>query len=295
MNIKLIRLSTVDLSIAEFSIRLFCNVSQPIEFELGYEPFIKTCEGEPDVCIEVIPGIPQELLGNENQIFEARNPELKFYTIHQAGDALKFIVYNQQRNSEVQQIAFLDASFSKWQIYTLVDANHALLPLRYPLGPLMMYYLTVKTEAIMIHSSGVFDGHKGRLFTGFSGAGKSTISGLWAKAGSLLINDDRLIIRKKEGRYVMYNTPMYYNDDPKEAPLDAIFLISHSPVNKIKKQNGALAVTKVLAHCIQNNYKKEYISNHLDFLSGLSTIVSISELGFVPDNSVIDFIIANES
>jgi hypothetical protein len=78
-------------------------------------------------------------------------------------------------------------------------------------------------------------------------------------------------------------------------PLNSIFLISHSPQNKIKKLSGALAVSKVLAFCIQNNFDKKIIHNHLEFLSELCTHISVYELGFVPDSGVVNFIKANET
>ena len=51
----------------------------------------------------------------------------------------------------------------------------------------------------------------------------------------MIINDDRLIIRKKNNSYSIYNTPMNYIDVPKEKNLDAIYLIKHARENTIKK------------------------------------------------------------
>lgn len=236
--------------------------------------------------------IPFEL---NDQVFEAKNDLQRFYTIYRTGNGLGFILYNQQSIDEIQQIALLDNTFSHWKVFSSPESDGSLMPLKYPMGPIVMYYLTVNSPAVLIHASCIFDGLKGRLFTGFSGNGKSTMSKIWADAGNLVINDDRLIIRKGENGYVVYNTPMYYIDRPKNAPLDAIHLISHSPVNKIKKQSGALAISKVMAFCIQNNYDKEYIHNHLNFLSDLCTHVPVYELGFVPDTNVINFVRINET
>jgi hypothetical protein len=94
--------------------------------------------------------------------------------------------------------------------------------------------------------------------------------------------------------YTVFNTPMYYSDIPKEAPLTAIYLISHSPDNRISKLSGALAVSRVMAFCIQNNFDPQYIASRLNFLSELCAQIPVYELGFVPDQSVIQFIIDNE-
>jgi hypothetical protein len=87
---------------------------------------------------------------------------------------------------------------------------------------------------------------------------------------------------------------MYYADISKKAPLNAIYLISHSPVNKAKKLSGALAVSKVMAFCIQNNFDKAFIDKRLEFFYKLSQATSIYELGFVPDQQVVTYITENE-
>jgi hypothetical protein len=163
------------------------------------------------------------------------------------------------------------------------------------MGPIIMHYFTVNTDAVLIHAACTFDGKKGRIFSGFSGAGKSTISKIWGDAGNLIINDDRLIIRKLEDGYYVYNTPMYYEDRPKKTPLSSVFLISHSPENKIKQIRGALAVSKVLAFCIQNNFDPDFVQNRLNFFSQLCLEVPVYELGFVPDEHVIQFIQTHEA
>ena len=89
------------------------------------------------------------------------------------------------------------------------ETDGKILPLKYPLGPIIMHYMTLKADAVMMHASCAFDGVKARIFSGFSGAGKSTMSKIWSEARNQIINDDRLIIRKQGDDYVVYNTPMY--------------------------------------------------------------------------------------
>lgn len=281
------------LNIADFTIKLQSNFE--FELEIGYDSFITKEETpEPDVTIQCYPGIPTLDLPKKSLVFEAKNEIQKFYSIYQTGPSFAFIIYNQQTKDEIQQVAILDETFSRWEVYSNYE-DDKIIPLKYPLGPIIMHYLTVKSSAVMIHASCIFDGQKGRIFTGFSGAGKSTISKIWADAGNLVINDDRLIIRKLDNDFFVYNTPMYYNDRPKKTPLDAIFLISHFPENKMKKLDGALAVSRVMAFCIQNNFDSNFIQNNLNFISELSTNVSVFELGFVPNESVINFILENET
>lgn len=286
--------NSINITIADFFIKL--NSESNIELEEGYLPFLSLEDkAEADVTIHCYLGLPANLFKQEDLVFEAKNEIQKFYSIFRSGKYLGFIIYNQEIKDKIQQIAFLDESYSHWKVYSDPASDSSLWPLKYPLGPIVMHYLTVKSDAVMIHASCIFDGSKGRIFTGFSGNGKSTISKLWADAGNLIINDDRLIIRKSDSGYKAYNTPMYYKDIPKNTSLDAIYLISHSSENRMKKLSGALAVSKVMAFCIQNNFEQKQIQNHLDFLSELCSHIPIFELGFVPDSSVVNFILANEN
>lgn len=285
---------SIRIKIADFIIQI--NSESSIEMEEGYIPFVIEHKEEPvDVIIHCFSGIPSTDFQTEELVFEARNDQQKFYSIFRSGTDLGFIIYDQQNRDEIQQVAYLDESFSSWKVYSEPLSEACLWPLKYPFGPIVMHYLTVKSNSVMIHASCVFDGFKGRIFTGFSGNGKSTISKLWADAENLIINDDRIIIRKVDADYVAYNTPMYYFDKPKSAVLNAIYLISHSPQNKMKKLSGALAVSKVMAFCIQNNFEQKLIQNHLDFLSEMCNHIPVYELGFVPNESVVKFVLANET
>ena len=283
---------SINLSIAGFSINLFSE--NPIQLEYGYLPFVQN-NGSliVDVEIECFPVLPENPFVKAEMVFEAENEHQKFYSIYRFGNNLGFIIYNQEVKTKIQQIALLDETFTQWKVYSDIS-DGKLLPLKYPMGPIIMHYMTLKSDAVMMHASCAFDGLNARIFTGFSGNGKSTISKLWADSGNLIINDDRIIIRKSDEGYFVYNTPMYYSDRPKKAPLSSIYLISHSPKNKVKRLSGALAISKVMAFSIQNNYDKQFVQSRLELFSNLCQNIPVYELGFVPDESVVSFILANE-
>jgi hypothetical protein len=288
-------LKSIVINIADYRLRLFPVPGYSLELEEGWHSFIdQNHKDTEDVVIHTRVGIPKGLMGYSKPIFEAHNEQQKFYSVYRHGEYLKFIIYSQENQKEIQQVAICGVNFKRWEIYCQPTDDKRVIPLQYPMGPLLMYYLTVNSEAIMIHASGVNDQEKGRIFTGFSGAGKSTISGLWHNAGSSIINDDRLIIRRQAYGFYIHNTPMYYEDSPKRVQLHSAYLISHSPSNTINKIDGALAVTRILAHCIQNNYDKKYIANHLNLLTNLCEHIKVYELGFVPDGSVVDFVREND-
>jgi hypothetical protein len=285
---------TLNIIIAEFSIQLLSD--SILELEEGYLPFmVDKIENEPDITIQCFAGIPENPFENDILVFEAENEEQKFYSIYKVGNELGFIIYNQQTKNEIQQIALLDSTFTHWKVYSKLTPDNHILALKYPLGPIVMLYMTLNSDAVLMHASCAYDGTSSRIFSGFSGAGKSTISQLWAAFGNSIINDDRIIIRKQQNGYFVHNTPMYYKDMPKKAPLSSIYLISHFPENKAKRITGALAISKVMAFCIQNNFDRQFIQSRLNFFSELCLQIPVYELGFVPNESVVNYVLANEA
>lgn len=275
------------LFIAGFTIQL--QSEYKLSFDIGFKYFISSRTNEADIFVECRKKEDKAYFENVEKVFTSANDELKFYEIYRKGNDLLFALFNQQNQSEIQQVALLDADLKHWIIWS-EEKNGALEPMLYPMAPILLHYAVLTAEAVMMHASGVFDGEKGRMFSGFSGAGKSTISGIWRDNGSKMINDDRLIIRRENDRYFIYNTPMFYEDDNKKAALDAIYLIRHLPSNELKQISGAAAVTGIMAFSIQNNYDPRFVGHHIDFFSRMSEVVPIYRLGFVPDKNVIDFI-----
>jgi len=167
-------------------------------------------------------------------------------------------------------------------------------PLAYPLDGLLLYYLTVISNDIMIHASGVGFEDRGYIFSGVSGKGKSTIARLWHDAGARVIHDDRLIIRKMNGEYRFYNTPVYNNDKPLEAPLSAIFLIEHGMENRIEPLSGVQAVSQLLANCIQHNWDKNITGNLVNAITDMCEKIRVFRFYFKPEPSAINFILDHE-
>jgi hypothetical protein len=263
--------------------------------EVGYQPFVaENQEVNPDITIKCFENTEFVKPTAKEAVFEAADEHLRYYSIFKIENGLLFEIYNQQQNADIQQIALVNNDFTQWEIYSEKNSFGQLVPMLYPLGPIIMQYMLVNRDAIMIHASCIFDGKKTRIFSGFSGVGKSTMAKIWGEEGHLIINDDRLLIRKINGKFYAFNTPMYYADKPKRALLSGIFLIRHSPANDIKRLSGAAAVSKVLAFCIQNNFDSSIILHNLQFMSALCTETPVYSLGVVPDKQIIDFILKNE-
>jgi hypothetical protein len=289
--------NSFSLRIADFIIRIQTGDSTPIALEDSYLPFsIDENPENIELNIETFAQVPPEILPRTKPIFTAENENGSYFSVYQTQNNIQVVVYNQHLKNHVQQILMFDESLKTAKIFTAVsDISAHYFPLVYPTGPLLLYYLTLTQEAVMIHASGVFDGNKGRLFTGFSGRGKSTMASIWKNAGHQIINDDRILIRKLQDGYYMYNTPMPYADIPKKSRIDEIYLISHAMQNHCAQKSGAIALAQVMAFCIQQSFSAEHLNHLLEFLTGLSQEIRIFELGFVPNEQIIPFITANEN
>ena len=134
----------------------------------------------------------------------------------------------------------------------------------------------------------------GLLFIGKSGAGKSTIAGLFGKEmKTTILNDDRIIIRKVGDAFYMYGTP--WHGDIRICSKDRIrfkniFFIKHAGRNYLKALNKTDAVASLISRSFVSFWDKKGMEFTMDFCSDLSAKVPCFEFGFIPDKSALDFI-----
>jgi hypothetical protein len=181
----------------------------------------------------------------------------------------------------------------EWELW-IENAGYETDPLEYPLDGLILYYLTSINTDIMIHASGIYYDGRGYLFSGVSGKGKTTMAMLWDNIGAHVIHDDRLVIRNFDGVFRMFNTPIYNNDVPRNAPIDRIFLIGHGDENKMVRLREASSVSRVISNCIQHNYSQDMIARFLGSVSLMCSKIPVFTLTFKPDRSIIEYILRNE-
>lgn len=284
------------LRIADFTIHVINASHLPMMLEEGYMSFLSD-GGLADMTVHVSAGIPSEALAPADLIYTAEQEGSELWRIETEDGRYRFTVFDQDDPSVVNQVAYTDGGFSRWDIHCRIlehEGEQGICPLLYPMGPLLMYHLSVSHDSLMVHGSAVWDGEKGRVFSGFSGVGKSTMARIWQENGAMVINDDRLIIRRVEDGYMVYNTPMFYPDEPRQAPLHAIFLPYHSPENIIAQLTGAEAASKVSAYCIQHGYDRVHVEHRLDVVGRLCDAVPVHRIGVVPDAEIITFIREHE-
>ncbi len=202
----------------------------------------------------------------------------------------QFFLFHRKRNHAVLKFSLSDRNWDLW----IDGAGNETDPLEYPLDGLVLYYLTAINGDIMIHASGVNNSGRGYIFSGVSGKGKTTMAKLWDNTGARVIHDDRLILRNTGNGYRMFSTPVYSNDEPRESPIDKIFLIEHGSRNEYIPVSGASAISMVMANCIQHNWDQNIVARLIGSVSLMCTTIPVVRLPFRPDRNIIDDILENE-
>jgi hypothetical protein len=165
-------------------------------------------------------------------------------------------------------------------------------PLEFPLFEVLMVCLLGQDKGLMVHACGVDDDGRGYLFTGNSTHGKTTMARLW-EGRARILNDDRIIVRRYDGRLWMYSTPWhgeYPVVSPDPVPLDRIFFLRHAPDNDLRSREGVAASSTLLARCFPPFWDRQGMAFTLDFCAQVIAETPCYELGFVPEADVVDFV-----
>lgn len=166
--------------------------------------------------------------------------------------------------------------------------------LSFPLDALLTMMLLAQGRGVLFHASAVADRDQGFLFVGDSGSGKSTMAGLWrAHAGATLLNDDRVIVRKRQEGFWVYGTPWHKDDvlgSPIPFPLKKVFFIHHAPENHAASLKPSRSAAGLLANSFSTLWDAAGMSFSLQFIGDLVAAVPCYELGFLPDRSVVDLV-----
>ena len=144
----------------------------------------------------------------------------------------------------------------------------------------------------MSHACGIDDEGRGYLFAGNSTHGKTTMARQW-KGQATVLNDDRIVIREREGQYWIYGTPWHGELDqvaPHGVPLEKIFFLNHGAENTASQVAGVTAASKLLARAFPPLWDEAGMEFTLGFCDDLVASVPCYELDFVPRGEIVDYV-----
>jgi len=195
------------------------------------------------------------------------------------------------------RFATANNNFSDIQIFN-DDKQTEFNPFEYPLDELTIScYLNINKTGIFLHSAMVIVNNAGYLFSGTSGAGKSTFSELWLKDRDAEVStDDRVIIRDKSGILYAYGTPWHGTASVhknKGKALHRIYFLAHGNKNALQKLSILEATNRLMVRCFPTFWHKEGMQFALDFCARIASEIECCEFSFVPDSSSVEFIKEN--
>ncbi|MFZ0773678.1 MAG: hypothetical protein WCA49_06445 [Candidatus Sulfotelmatobacter sp.] len=150
-----------------------------------------------------------------------------------------------------------------------------------------------KQGGFLLHSSSAIRNGKAFLFSGVSGAGKTTISRL-APPDATLLTDEISYVRREGNRYMAYGTPfageLARPGENQSAPLSALFLLEKGPQNSIEPIGATEAIQRLLRNILFFAHDPELVKLVFQSACEFASLVPIHRLVFVPDQRVWDII-----
>ena len=219
------------------------------------------------------------------------------WTLYRTGAGHEFVFRSPATGAAPYKLAVMDESFRQGRVWIsrrVFGGRPEVYPLEYPLDELLVIHRLARGEGVEVHACGVLDGRgRGLLFTGHSGAGKSTMARLWQQRGNgQILSDDRIILRRDaKGVIRMHGTPWHGEARlalPISAPLGGVFVLEHAQGgNEVQALAPARAAAELMARSFLPFHDAEGLEFALQFFSRLVEEVPAKTFRFVPDESAV--------
>ncbi len=189
------------------------------------------------------------------------------------------------------------SDFHSGDIFTsesVLEPGKLVFPFSFPTGQVLTTLLLGTGYGVMLHSCGIRDSACGYVFAGVSSSGKTTTACLWNELeGVRVLNDERTIICKDKGEFRVYGTPWHGTGGfalPNNAVAKNVFIIKHSSSNQAVRLSPARAAAALMISTFAPFWDASAMAFTLQFLDELCHAVPVYELGFVPDQSAVEYV-----
>lgn len=267
------------IRIADVAVSIEGKVSG--EIAPAYLPFIGC--GEPDVSLRLHRGIPDPVVGEE--VFEC--PPI--WTLYRENGT--FVIRLFPDMGDLQRTLFLPNPLEHADLYFADHCTRFIDPYFGPTMELLLMHYLAQDRGVILHACGIVIEERAILFLGESGAGKSTLARMWnQEKGVDILSDDRVIVRKKDGKFRAYGTPWHGEaafGSPRQARLERIFFLRHGQENSVKDMKGLDPVSHLLTCSFPPLWDPQAMEFVLEFFSQLAAQVPCQELSFRPEKSAL--------
>jgi len=153
--------------------------------------------------------------------------------------------------------------------------------------------LLAPAGGLLLHASGGIRAGRGFLFSGVSGAGKTTMARL-APADVRLLTDEISYLRRTNGGFHVFGTPfsgeLGVQGENVSAPLAAIYLIEHGAENRMTLVPEPEAARRLMRNTLFFARDSRLVDAVFSTVCELTGQVPVFRLEFVPDSRVWGFV-----
>ena len=163
-------------------------------------------------------------------------------------------------------------------------------PFSYPLDQFLLVYVLAEREGALFHACSVDLDGKGYILPGRSGAGKSTISGIFESKGYSVLSDDRVVVRKIGDAFRVFGTPWTGDAgiaENRALPLDGMLFVVHGEENRLVKISAKEAFERLIPVTSILWYDEKVLPSMLSFCEDLAMNMPAYDLYFRPEEDVV--------
>jgi hypothetical protein len=300
-NVKLKIADTVIRMQSEFPIEELTKVETRLQAPERFNNFLYTGSKQADIVIDVrlVKTLPR---------YPDTKPVFITYHFQNGGENWRLRVDKRRYVyscplEDKKQVTVVNKRFDRIEAYLIPKKNKGMAwnttDIIYDfLQVLLINYFALRGEGIFTHAVGIKDvDASGMVFAGKSGAGKSTTARLWHKhSKAMVLNDDRVIVRKGKGGFVMHGSPWhgefsdYLESRIESAPLKKLIFIHHAKQNTVRRVFTKEAFGLLYPALFPTFWDKVCLENIISFCQEMIKAVPCYSLGFVNNKDVIDFI-----
>ena len=154
--------------------------------------------------------------------------------------------------------------------------------------------LLAREGGFLLHASSAIRNGRAFLFSGVSGAGKTTMARL-APPDVALLTDEISYVTREDSSYLAVGTPFFGElakpGENLRAPIEALYLLAKGPKNKIEPIEEAAAVRGLLENILFFARDTEFVKLIFDTACEFAKQVPVRRLTFAPDASVWELIV----
>lgn len=289
----------IDLQIGGYAIRL----DEPEDHACLYwpfatfDPFVAALGRTPDIAmtVRVVQRLPE--IPHGPVLYDACHG---LWKLHEA-DAGYLLESPDRSTLEPEALALVSKDITSATVWVLAQpatgkTRTAWTPMEVinPIVEACLLTRLARDGGLLLHAAGLLTERDGLAFTGASGAGKSTISDLYAAKGARVLSDERIILRRVEGAVQVFGTPWPGTSRQarnQQAPLTGLFCIRHGrDGHALRRMPPGAAAPFILPQCFLPHWDRAAMDETLAFLGTLLETVDCFELAFMKTPDIVEFI-----